>query len=450
MDDLASQFLAGNQTTLDLAVALLLGAIIGLERGWDAREQKSGERIAGIRTFALVGLLGGISAVLAQEITEWAFPVLLVSVVAMAIVAYSERLEHIRNFSITGMVGMVLTFCFGAVAVAVDPVIATAAAVVTAIILDNKEEIHGWVNKLKEHELDAALKLLLISVVMLPLLPNEKMGPGGVLNPREIWWMVVMIASISFVGYFAIRVAGTRKGILFTSLFAGLSSSTALTLHFARQASKTPQLNAQFATGILIACGTMFPRILVYCLVINPDLLPSLIWPVLVMTALLYGPALFIWRKNDRELQVSQPTLNQNPLDLTSALVFGALLTAILLMGEFLGNWLGDAGIYFLAATSGIADVDAITLSLTRMSNNSLAMGTAVIGIVIAAATNNLVKSALAGFVGNRQIGLLVGGPMVLSLAAGLLVAWLQYSLTWPDGTSDCNDTRPLAGTPRL
>ena len=426
MDDLASQFLAGNQTTLDLAVALLLGAIIGLERGWDAREQKSGERIAGIRTFALVGLLGGISAVLAQEITEWAFPVLLVSVVAMAIVAYSERLEHIRNFSITGMVGMVLTFCFGAVAVAVDPVIATGAAVVTAIILDNKEEIHGWVNKLKEHELDAALKLLLISVVMLPLLPNEKMGPGGVLNPREIWWMVVMIASISFVGYFAIRVAGTRKGILFTSLFAGLSSSTALTLHFARQASKTPQLNAQFATGILIACGTMFPRILVYCLVINPDLLPSLIWPVLVMTALLYGPALFIWRKNDRELQVSQPTLNQNPLDLTSALVFGALLTAILLMGEFLGNWLGDAGIYFLAATSGIADVDAITLSLTRMSNNSLAMGTAVIGIVIAAATNNLVKSALAGFVGNRQIGLLVGGPMVLSLAAGLLVAWLQ------------------------
>jgi uncharacterized membrane protein (DUF4010 family) len=426
MDDVAAQFLAGNQTTLNLAVALLLGAIIGLERGWDAREQKSGERIAGIRTFALVGLLGGISALLAREITEWAFPVLLVSVVAMAIVAYSERLEHIRNFSITGLVGMVLTFCFGAVAVAVDPVIATAAAVVTAIILDNKQEIHGWVNKLKEHELDAALKLLLISVVMLPLLPNEKMGPGGVLNPREIWWMVVMIASISFVGYFAIRVAGTRKGILFTSLFAGLSSSTALTLHFARQASKTPQLNAQFATGILIACGTMFPRILVYCLVINPDLLPSLIWPVLVMTALLYGPALLIWRKNERELQVSQPTLNQNPLDLTSALVFGALLTAILLMGEFLGNWLGDAGIYVLAATSGIADVDAITLSLTRMSNNSLAMGTAVIGIVIAAATNNLVKSALAGFVGNRQIGLLVGGPMVLSLAAGLLVAWLQ------------------------
>jgi len=426
VDDVASQFIASNQTTINLAVALLLGAIVGLERGWDAREQKSGERIAGIRTFSLVGLLGGISAVLASEITVWAFPVLLLSVVAMGLVAYSERLEHIRNFSITGLVGMLLTFCFGAVAVAVDPVIATAAAVVTAIILDNKQEIHGWVQKLQAHELDAALKLLLISVVMLPLLPNERMGPGGVLNPREIWWMVVMIASISFVGYFAIRVAGAQKGILFTSLFAGLSSSTALTLHFARQSRSNEGFSPQFAAGILIACGTMFPRILVYCLVINTALLPSLVWPVLVMTILLYGPALYIWQKNSKQLQVSQPSLSQNPLDLSSALVFGLLLTAILLLGEFLKNAFGDAGIFALAATSGVADVDAITLSLTRMSNNGLAMDTAVLGIVIAAAVNNLVKSGIAWSIGNRQTGLLVAGPMVLSLGAGLLVAWIQ------------------------
>lgn len=426
MDDVASQFIANNQTTLNLAVALLLGAIIGLERGWDAREQKPGDRIAGIRTFSLIGLLGGVSAVLAEALTPWAFPVLLVGVVAMSLVSYSERLEHIRNFSITGMVGMLLTFCFGAMAVAVDPVMASTAAVITAIILDNKEEIHGWVHKLQASELDAALKLLLISVVMLPLLPNAAMGPGGVLNPREIWWMVVMIASISFVGYFAIRVAGTQKGILFTSLFAGLSSSTALTLHFARQSAKTPELSPQYAAGILIACGTMFPRILVYCLVINKTLLPSLVWPVVTMTALLYAPAWLIWRRNAQEVHVSQPTMNQNPLDLSSALVFGFLLTAILLLGEFLKNAFGDAGIFALAATSGVADVDAITLSLTRMSNDGLAMGTAVLGIVVAAAVNNLVKSGMAWSIGNRHTGMLVAGPMVLSLLAGLLVAWLQ------------------------
>ena len=426
MDDVAHQFLQANHTLINLAIALLLGAIVGLERGWDAREQKSGERIAGIRTFALVGLLGGISAVLADTVSPWVFPVLLLGVVAMGLVAYSQRLEHIRNFSITGLVGMVLTFCFGALAVAVDPVLATAGAVVTAMILDSKAEIHGWVQKLQAHELDAALKLLLISVVMLPLLPNEPLGPGGVLNPREIWWMVVMIASISFIGYFAIRVVGARKGILFTSLFAGLSSSTALTLHFAKLSGRNPDFSAPFAAGILIACGTMFPRILVYCAVINASLLPSLIWPVVTMTLLLYGPALYLWRAHSRQFQVSQPRLAQNPLDLSSALSFGALLTVILLLGQFLEDAFGDAGVYALAAASGVADVDAITLSLTRLSNDGLAAETAVLAIVLAATVNNLVKTGMAWSLGNRQTGLLIAGPMVLSLGAGLLIAWLQ------------------------
>lgn len=427
MDDITSQFINTHQTTIHLAVALLLGAIIGLERGWHAREQTSGERIAGIRTFALVGLLGGISAVLTKELTAWAFPILLISVVAMAIVAYSGRLRHSHDFSITGMVGLLLTFCFGAVAVSVDPAIATAAAVVTAIVLDNKQEIHDWVDKLNAHELDAAFKLLLISAVILPLLPNENIGPGGVLNLREIWWMVVLIASISFVGYFAMRIVGTGRGIMFTSIFAGLSSSTALTLHFARQSAKNPELNAQFAAGILIASGTMFPRILVYIFIINRELLTSILWPVLTMAAMLYVPALFIWRRHASQLQVSQPTLNQNPLDLKSALAFGMLLTVILLLGEFLKTRLGDAGIYLLAASSGVADVDAITLSLTRMSTDGLATNTAIIGIVIAAATNNLVKAGMAWSIDNRDTGLRVGVPMVLSLVGGLAVAWLQY-----------------------
>lgn len=426
MDDVTHQFLANNQATIHLAVALLLGAIIGLQRGWGTKEKASGQRIAGIRTFALIGLLGGVAALLSTEVTEWAFPVLLISVVAFALVAFHEQLAHIRNFSITGAISMVLTFCYGAIAVAIDPAIATAAAVITALVLDNKQEIHGWVDKLQEHELDAALKLLAISVVMLPLLPDQKLGPGGVLNPREIWWMVVLIASISFVGYFAMRLAGARKGILFTSLFAGLSSSTALTLHYARQARLTPDISPQFACGILIACGTMFPRILIYCAIISPTLLPSLVLPVVVMSLLLYGPSLIIWKRYAGRLKVSQPALTQNPLDLKPALLFGLLLVGILLLGEFLQTWLGELGIYMLATTSGIADVDAITLSLTRMSNDSLAQQTAVLGIVIAAATNNLVKSGIAWAIGQKTLGIKVAGPMLMSLIAGLAVAWLQ------------------------
>lgn len=426
MDEVTNQFLTNNQTTLNLAIALLLGALIGLQRGWKARERKSGERIAGIRTYALIGLLGGIAALLADTLTVWAFPVILISLIAVTLVAFNRRLVETRNFSITGIIGLILTFCFGAVAVAVDPVPAAAAAVVTAILLDNKTEIHSLIRKLQANELDAGLKLLLITVVMLPLLPNTRMGPGGILNPYEIWWMVVLIASVSFVGYFAIRMAGAAKGILFTSLFAGLSSSTALTLHFARQSRQTPDLSPQFASGILIACGTMFPRILVYCLLINRDLLPSLVGPVIAMTLALYVPAFAIWRYNRDSLAVEQPQLSKNPLDLKTALAFGVLLTMILLVGELLKEWFGNTGIYVLSATSAIADVDAITLSLTRLSHSSISADTAVLGIIIAAAVNNLVKTGLATSIGTKALGLRVGVPMVVSMIAGLAVIWMQ------------------------
>ena len=423
MDELATQFLDSNQVAIQLAVALLLGALIGLERGWEARNREPGERIAGIRTHALVGLLGAIAALLNQTLTAWAFPVMFLGLVGLTLVSYRARAPTSGDYSITGIVGLLLTFCFGAMVVAVDMAVAAASAVITAFILDNKEEIHGILRRLQSHELGAALKLLLITVVMLPLLPDRGMGPADVLNPYQIWWMVVLIASVSFVGYFAIRVGGAEKGILFTSLFAGLSSSTALTLHFSRQSRLSDSLTPMYAAGILIACGTMFPRILVYGAIINRDLLPALVCPVKSMANVLYACAGVIWVRHRHHIRVAQPELNQNPLDLKFALVFGILLTVILVLGEWLRQWLGDLGIYVLAATSGITDVDAITLSLTRMSLGSIAAGTAVLGIVIAASVNNLVKSIMAATIGTRRLGWQVGAPMALSLATGLVVA---------------------------
>ncbi|WP_165856124.1 MgtC/SapB family protein [Marinobacter sp. JSM 1782161] len=423
MEQVASQFLSDNITAVHLLVALMLGMLVGLERGWSARDKDAGQRVAGIRTFALIGLLGGIAALLSEALSSWIFPVVFLSVSGLCAVAYWRRNQSHPDYSITGLVGLLLTFCFGGMAVAVDVTLATASAVVTALVLDNKREIHDLLLKLQASELDAALKLLLISVVMLPLLPNRSMGPGGALNPYEIWWMVVLIASISFVGYFAVRVAGTGRGILFTSLFAGLSSSTALTLHFSRQSRDNASLSPQLASGILIACGTMFPRILIYCLVISPALLASLTLPVAVMAISLYVPAAVIWVRNRQRLTVDQPELHMNPLDLKSALFFGALLTAILLVGTWLQDWFGDAGVYLLAATSGVADVDAITLSLTRMSQSSITAQTAVIGIVLASAVNNLVKSAMAALIGTRALALRVGLPMLMSLLLGLVAA---------------------------
>lgn len=428
MENYAEQFVSEQQVIIQLAVALLLGALTGLQRGWATREQKSGERVAGMRTYALVGLLGGIAALLSLKVTAWVLPSTLLAVCIAAVIAYRARMLQMGNYSITGIIGLLLTFSFGALAVAVDITIAATAAVITTIILDNKNEIHSALNRLQEHELDAALKLLLISVVMLPLLPNEDMGLGGMLNPYEIWWMVVLIASISFAGYFAMRVGGTEKGILFTSLFAGLASSTALTLHFSRLARHTPQISALLSSGILLACGTMYLRILLYCAMITPTLLGYLVAPLLVMTLVLYFPALLIWRKYRNGTRVEQPTLNNNPLDLKSALLLGALLTVILLLASVLQQWLGNAGIYVLAAVSGITDVDAITLSLARMSQSGLESRTVLIGIIIASSVNNLMKAGMAVSIGGRAMLLRVALPIVLSLLAGLAVMLPMYS----------------------
>ena len=422
MDELASQFINTNQTALRLLSALLIGMLIGIERGWEARAKESGQRIAGIRTHALVGLLGGLGVLLSGLISIWVWPALLLALTAVSLSAYRVHSQQTGDVSITGLVSLLLTFCFGAMAMAGELVLAATAAVITVILLDNKREIHGLLSKLQAHELDAGFKLLLISVVVLPLLPNEGMGPYQAINPFEIWWMVVLIASISFVGYFAMRGWGASRGILFTSLFAGLSSSTALTLQFARQSRDAPGLSPLLASGILLACGTMFPRILIYCALISPALLSNLIGPVLVMTLALYLPALIIWRSH-KAGSVDSPELKQNPLDLSSAVSFGLLLGAVMLLAAWFQELMGDQGLYLLAAASGIADVDAITLSLTRMTTDSLDLHTATLAIVVAAAVNSLVKSTMAVAIGSRALGLRVAMPMLLSLTGGLIIA---------------------------
>ena len=423
-----SDFLgAVSQDLFALGIALALGALIGLQRGWLARDKAAGQRVAGIRTHALLGLLGGLSIQLGRELGNWVPAILLVMVALAGLAGFLMQNRQQQDFSITSWVGQVLTFCFGALVVAGQPVIAAAAAVVTATILDNKESIHRFLKTLEANELDAGLKLLLISVVVLPLLPNEGFGPGDVLNPREIWWMVVLIAAIGFIGYFAMRFGGSTRGIMFTSLFAGLSSSTALTLHFSRlsRQSNSRQLSPLLAAGILIACGTMFPRILLYAALIYPPLLKELLIPVIVMGGLLYGSAALIWWQHSGSVNVSQPQ-GQNPLELRSALLFGLLLVVILLLGEWLKNVMGDAGVFLLAAISGLTDVDAITLSLTRMAREDLMAATAVLAIIIAAMVNNLFKASLALGIGTVGLGTRVLIPMLLSLSSGLAVVFLR------------------------
>jgi uncharacterized membrane protein (DUF4010 family) len=236
--------------------------------------------------------------------------------------------------------------------------------------------------------------------------------------------MVVLIAGISFVGYFAIKIGGPRKGAIFTGLFGGLASSTAVTLHFSRVSRNDKSMVPLLAMGILLACGTMLPRILLVASVLNPDLFLLLLAPAIVMAVLTYTPAIFYWWSTSRK-QTQPISPLSNPLELKTAIGFGLLLTLIMLLGRALKEWFGDTGVLALAATSGVADVDAITLSLARMSHDELSIRIAMMGIIIAAAANNLIKGGMAAFIGGNAVGIRVGLPLLASAVGGLVSAWV-------------------------
>lgn len=409
-----------------LGIALLLGLLIGLERGWKDREQAEGQRVAGIRTFALIGLLGGVCGLLAQILGA---VVLAVAFAALAVVlgwAHAVSQQHNTDVGITGIIASLLTFTFGALAMLGEMALAATGAVLTALLLGMKPTLHAWVRRLEEKELHATLKLLLISVVVLPLLPNEGFGPWQALNPYKIWWMVVLIAALSFVGYFATRIIGERKGIMVTGLFAGLASSTAVTLHLARLARDHAGPGNIHAAGMLIAWATMFPRMLIVSGLFSQNLALALLIPASVMTVVAYAGAWLFWQQSKRQAHNEQTRLS-NPLELKPALIFAALLAAIMLLSHVLSDQFGDAGTYLLAAASGIASVDAITLSLADMAGSELRIETAALALLIAAFMNTLVKALLAAGIGSLRLGSRVGAAGIATIIAGMAGWWLVH-----------------------
>lgn len=415
------------QTLTLLGAALAIGLLIGVERGWQGREAREGERVAGLRTYGLIGLLGGVTVLLADYLGAIFVGLVFIGLAGLVTTSYLANRDKEGDIGITSLVVALLTFLLGALAVSGEVVIASSSAVVATLLLSYKPLLHRWLGRIERTELRAGIKLLLISVVLLPILPNQGYGPWGVLNPYAIWWMVVMIAAISTVGYFAVKIGGARRGALFTGLFGGLASSTALTLHFSRTARANAKLNLALAMGILLACGTMFPRMLLVASILNPALFLPLLVPTVVMALIVYVPAIVYWNlQTDRHDGGAFPL--RNPLELGPALGFGLLLAGVLLLGKALQLWLGDAGVLALAAASGITDVDAITLSLARMSSHDLALGVAVTGVVVAGAFNSFAKAGIATVVGGRDIGLRVGVPLAASGVGGLLAALIW---TW-------------------
>jgi uncharacterized membrane protein (DUF4010 family) len=403
---------------LRLGLALAIGFLIGLERGWKDRDEEEGRRTAGIRTFSLIALLGGIFGALTKDQDFLLLAAGFVVVSGALAAFYWREGESDDDLSATSAVAVMLSYMLGAFAVRGDPAVAAGAAVATALLLATKAQLHGWLARITWPELRASLLLAAMTFIALPLLPNRAVDPYGAVNPYELWLMTILIAAVSFAGYAAIRIAGPERGTVMAAGAGGIVASTVVTLTLARLARDNSDRVRLLGGSVILAGAVMLLRVLVVVAVINLALAASLV-PALAAGAVAMAIlALWLIRSApDTKKNGGTDIKLENPFQLTEVLRFGLILTVIMLLAVAARHFFGETGLIGLAAISGLADVDAITLSMAKTAQPDATAGPAL-AILTAVGVNTVAKTGYAAYVGGARIGIIAAAGTVLGFAA--------------------------------
>jgi uncharacterized membrane protein (DUF4010 family) len=414
-----------------LAVALGIGLLVGLERGWKTRDVKAGRRAAGIRTFALSGLLGGLVAALAQATGNAEGEGLVLgfgfAVFATVFAVFERDADRAAgSYSATTTVAALLTFVLGAYALIGDLRVAAAAAVAATGILAARQDIHAWVERITWPELRSVLVLLAMTFIVLPVLPDANVGPSGGANPREVWLIAIVLAGVSFLGYGAVRLLGAERGVLLAALAGGLVSSTAVTLTNARRAAAGEGAPRLLAAGVSAATAVSFLRVIAIVAVMKPVLL-ILISPALAVAALvavLHALASVYWRAASERRDEPPPVEFRNPFSFWPVVGFAVFLGVVIVLGRAVGEAFGAGGVLLGAAGLGLADVDAITISMSRLVPAPLTQLGAAEAILAAVASNMFSKLVIAGSTGRGRFAGEVAAMTVGCWLAALAALW--------------------------
>ncbi|MCS6806149.1 MAG: MgtC/SapB family protein [Acidobacteriota bacterium] len=407
-------------------VALFIGLLIGLQRQY-SRERSEHEMSAGVRTFTLIALAGCAAALSADT---WKAPVIFM--IALGVIGALLMAGYVvgsrrGEIGLTTEVSALITFLCGALCYHGHVAIAVALAVVTTVLLSLKWEMHRFVRHLTREDVYATLKFAVITAIVLPVLPNRSYGspPWDVLNPYKLWLLVVLISGISFLGYVLIKWVGPRRGLSLTGLLGGLVSSTAVTLSLTQRSQKEKDFAQSFAIAILLSWIMMFARVMVIVTILNRAVLGALWQPMTAAAAAGLGYAGYLyWTHRQPNEGV---VIYSNPFELRPALTFAALYALILLVAHTAQIHLGDVGVYLSSIVAGMADVDAITLSMTELSRQptGLSVLTAAQAIVLATMSNTIVKSGLVTAAGAATLRRAMAPGIALIILAGLGVAFL-------------------------
>ncbi|WP_203294246.1 MgtC/SapB family protein [Luteirhabdus pelagi] len=412
---------------ITLAIAFGLGMLVGLQR------EKTDSKMAGVRTFTLISILGVMSGFMTREFDNpFILPVFGLAIAGFLVVANIVKLRKFDEADVgqTTEVAALLMFAVGAYLVLGDQVIGVVVGGALAILLYVKEHLHDFIENLKDKDLAAIMTFAGISLVILPILPNETYGPLDVLNPRNIWLMVTLIVGISVIGYFIYKYVGKNVGIISNGILGGLISSTATTVSYARKTKDSKDINKMAAFVILAASTIALARVLVEVGVIIPEKLPQIILPILVefvLMILLCVGLFYLINQDGKDDEMPEP---DNPAQFKSALIFGLLYGLILLAVAFTKEEFGNEALYVVAIISGLTDVDAITLSLSQtMKGGGLETNTGWRLILLASLSNLVFKGIMAAVLGTKKLTKWVAISFGISIVAGLLIMWL-----WPEG----------------
>jgi len=417
---------------VEAAYAVGMGLFIGLEREHSeavaGADGKARELPMGARTFAMIALVGWVAALLGEHFT-WLPPLTLFGVAALITAGFVTRDS---GPGLTTEMAALLTCGLGML-VHFERSLAVAVALATTALLISKPWLRAVMPRLRRVDLTATLQLAIVLAVVLPLLPQTAVDPWGILRPREIGWFIVLIAGISYVGYVASRLWGEQRGAGVTGLVGGLTSSTAVTAAMAQAARREPSMTGSAQLAVFVANAMMFGRVVVVAAVIDRSVALRVAAPMSAMGLAVLAAALWQWRRLRamapmKDGMASSEALAglQNPFALLPALKWGAVMVAVLLLAAFAREYLGDRGVVAVAAASGIADVDAITLAMTRsVQLGELGTELAALAIAVAVMSNTLVKAGIAVLGGGRGFGMPVARVLVAAAVLGVAVALL-------------------------
>jgi len=407
----------------DLALAVGLGLLVGLQREWRS------ERPAGIRTFALITLLGFLSGLAAQHHGAW---VLVGAIVALAALLWlgnwlGERDSDNRDQGITTEVAALVMFLAGVI-LADDRVQAAVVITgVTAALLHWKAPLHAFTRRIDEGEFRAIIQFVLIALVLLPIVPDRTFGPFDVLNPFKIWLMVALIVGINLVSYLIHRSMSSSRGALLAGAVGGMISSTATTVSHARQSRGLEVPAESVSVVIVVASAIVNLRILIEIGVVGPALLAHALLPFSIMALFMAGCCFYLLRRGGRAETTA--IRHENPAQVRTALSFGVLFAVVILVVAAVKTRFGPEAVYLVALISGLTDVDAITLSVADLfQTGRLEAADAWRVVLVASLSNLLFKAGITAVYGRREVAVQVAVLFGLTAALGLvLVLW------WPD-----------------